>query len=597
MSIRLLPPTLINRIAAGEVVERPAAVVKELVENALDAGAGRIEVGIADGGRAAITVVDDGGGMTAEELPLAVERHATSKLPDDDLVHITHLGFRGEALPAIGAVARLALTSRCHGADSAWSLAVTAGAQGNVAPTAHPPGTRVEVRDLFFATPARLKFLKAPRTEAGHIRDVIERLALAHAGVGFALTDEGRSVLRVQAGGPDLEQSRQGRLAALWGHTFVDNAVSIKAEHDGMTLGGLAGLPTFSKAAATAQYLFVNNRPVRDRLLGAAVRVAYQDVLAGDRHPVVCLFLTVAPEQVDVNVHPAKAEVRFRDAGAVRSLLISAIRHALAEAGHRTSSTVSLAALGRFQGGSTAATGSRSMGDGAPVPSLLRESLGVQAPLEGVPVRAAGGSTAENEENIAPPPDLPLGMARAQIHNTYIVAETADGLILIDQHAAHERLVLERLQTAFETATVQRQILLIPEVVEMDEPAAERLIARAEDLSAWGLVVEAFGPGAVVVRAVPAVLGETDVQGLVRDLADDLAAWETALSLKERLQHICATMACHGSVRAGRRLTVAEMNALLRQMETTPRTGQCSHGRPTHIVLKLHDIEKLFGRR
>ncbi len=599
MSIRLLPPTLINRIAAGEVVERPASVVKELVENALDAGAGRIDVSLADGGRASIMVVDNGSGMEAEELALAVERHATSKLPDDDLIHITHLGFRGEALPAIGAVARLTLISRCRGADNAWSLTVTGGVRGERMPAAHPLGTRVEVRDLFFATPARLKFLKAARIEAGYIRDVIERLALAYPRVGFALVDEGRSVLQVQGSGPDPVQGCRNRLASLMGRVFVDNAIPVAAEHDGMILDGLAGLPTFSKTGTIGQYLFVNGRPVRDRLLGAAVRAAYQGMLAGDRQPVVCLFLTLASEQVDVNVHPAKAEVRFREPGAVRRLLVAAIRHALAEAGHRASTMVGLAALHHFHSDIGARSPEAGFGNGrrgSSVPPLLRDAL--EAPLDG----PADAFAPLEEERATPPPDvppphLPLGMARAQIYNTYIVAEAAESLILIDQHAAHERLVLEHLQAASETTTVRQQMLLIPEVVELDEPAVERLARRAGELAELGLAVEPFGPGAVVVRAVPALLGETDVQGLIRDLADDFAEWDAALSLKGRLQHVCATMACHGSVRAGRRLTVPEMNALLRQMEATPHTGQCSHGRPTYVELKRKDIEKLFGRR
>ncbi|MBC7951312.1 MAG: DNA mismatch repair endonuclease MutL [Rhodospirillaceae bacterium] len=609
MSIRMLPPTLVNQIAAGEVVERPASAVKELVENALDAGAGHIDVVLVEGGQALISVTDDGGGMTPGELSLAVERHCTSKLPDDDLVHIRHLGFRGEALPSIGSVARLTITSRPRGADSAWSLSVEGGAKGEPIPAAHPPGTRVEVRDLFYATPARLKFLKAPRTELSHAAEIVERLAMAHPGIGFSLSDGSRSILKLAAQKGEPAAARLTRLAAIIGREFEANAVRLEAERDGVKLTGWAGLPTFNKGNSTHQYLFVNGRPVKDRLVIGAVKGAYQDVLSHDRHPVVALFLELDSEAVDVNVHPAKAEVRFRDAGLVRGLIVSGIRHALAGAGHRASSTLGVAALGAL-GGTAAAQ--RPAFNYQWQPQQRPSSHQVQQAAQGfAPTGLAEALPGLSLPNLALPPsaptetqpaelpelDYPLGAARAQLHDTYIVAETRDGLVIIDQHAAHERLVMERMKAAMAAGSVKTQTLLLPEVIDLGEAAAARVADAADSLAELGLMVEPFGPGAVVVRETPAALGECDVQGLVRDLADDLAEWGEALSLKDKLGDICATMACHGSVRAGRRLSVAEMNALLRQMETTPNSGQCNHGRPTHVSLRLSDVEKLFGRR
>jgi DNA mismatch repair protein MutL len=620
MAIRLLPPDLVNRIAAGEVVERPASAVKELVENALDAGASRIEVMLREGGRSLILVEDDGGGMTPAELELAVERHATSKLPDDDLVHIATLGFRGEALPSIAAVSRLTLTSRKAGADSAWSLALEAGAKGKPQPAALALGTRIEVRDLFFATPARLKFLKAPRTELGHAEEVVKRLAMAHPEVAFTLRDETRVLFRYQPPGADLvgdvAGARLARLGAIMGREFQENALALDALREGVRLSGHAGLPTLNRATADQQFLFVNGRPVRDRLLQGAVRGAYQDFLARDRHPLVALFLDLPPEEVDVNVHPAKAEVRFRDSGLVRGLIVGAIRHALAEAGHRASTTVAGAALGAFRPGSEfgGVLGARPelMGAGRPagffqgnyggyrggaVPHRLAEAAAQAfAPLDGFD-RPSARADAVSETAAPDAARYPLGVARGQLHETYIVAQTADGIVIVDQHAAHERLVYERMKQALAETGVARQGLLIPEVVELEEPAVARLVKRAPELAELGLVLEGFGPGAVVVREVPAMLGATDAKGLVRDLADELAAMGEALSLKERLEHVCGTMACHGSVRAGRRLTQPEMDALLRQMEATPHSGQCNHGRPTYVELKLADIERLFGRR
>ncbi|CAA7624545.1 DNA mismatch repair endonuclease MutL [Magnetospirillum sp. UT-4] len=592
MPIRLLPPTLVNQIAAGEVIERPAAAVRELVENALDAGATRVEVALAEGGQALIAVTDDGAGMSPDQLVLAVERHATSKLDGDDLVHIRHLGFRGEALPSIGSVARLAITSRPKGADSAWSLSVEGGAKGAPVPAAHPPGTRVEVRDLFYATPARLKFLKSVRAELGQAVDVVERLAMAHPRVAFALQDGARTVLKLPA-----QPDRLGRLAAVLGRDFAANAVELDAERDGIRLSGWAGLPTFNKGTSAHQYLFVNGRPVKDRLVIGAVKGAYQDVLSPDRHPVVALFLELPADAVDVNVHPAKAEVRFRDAGMVRGLIVSAIRHALAAAGHRTASTVSDAALGAL---GAARPAYQWQPPPRPSAGQVRTAAWAQAPMglaEAIPGLdlPPAAPAAELQEPVA---DYPLGAARAQLHDTYIVAETRDGLVIVDQHAAHERLVMERMKAAMAAdGAVKAQALLLPEVAELGEAAAARIAEAAPDLAALGLVVEPFGPGAVVVRATPAPLGECDAAALVRDLADDLAEWGEALGLKDRLGEVCATMACHGSVRAGRRLSPAEMDSLLRQMEATALSGQCNHGRPTHVTLRLADIEKLFGRR
>ena len=597
MTIRRLPEGLVNRIAAGEVVERPASAVKELVENAIDAGATRIEVVMRDGGRTLASVTDDGGGMTREELPLAVARHATSKLPDEDLTHIASLGFRGEALPSIGSVSRMTITSRARGADAAWSLAVEGGRVGEPTPAAHPPGTRVEVRDLFYATPARLKFLKAERTELGHAIDAVNRLAMAHPGIAVTLSDGQRTPIRLSAAQGELFDARLARLGAIMGREFAENAVPIRAEREGLRLTGHAGLPTLNRANSQAQYLFVNGRPVRDRLLHGAVRGAYQDFLSRHRHPMVALFLDCPPDAVDVNVHPTKAEVRFRDTGLVRGLIVGALRHALAEAGHRASTTVSAAALGAMRPG----TGASLPYAQAParVPrGLAEQAAAFQAPP--TPFAGLGGPSAApgaDLDRLAEGSDNPLGAARAQVHETYIVAQTEDGIVIVDQHAAHERLVHERMKAALEDGGVQRQGLLLPEVVELEEAAVARLAARAEELAELGLTLEAFGPGAVVVRDVPALLGEVNVQGLVRDLADELAEMGEALALKERLEAVCGSMACHGSVRAGRRLNADEMNALLRQMEATPHSGQCIHGRPTYVELKLADIERLFGRR
>ena len=610
MPIRRLPPELINRIAAGEVVERPASAVKELVENALDAGAGEVQVQADGGGLTRILVADDGQGLSAEELPLAVERHATSKLNpgedgDYDLLRIATLGFRGEALPSIGSVARLSITSRARGLADAHAIFVEGGAVGAVAPAGFPGphGARVEVRDLLYATPARLKFMKSERAEALAIAEELKRQAMAHEAVGFSLDLDSRRTLRLPAE-PAGDDGRLARLSAIMGREFSDNALLIEHEREGVRLSGFAGLPTFNRGNAAHQYLFVNGRPVRDRLLQGALRGAYADFLARDRHPVAALYVELDPGLVDVNVHPAKAEVRFRDPGLVRGLIVSGLRHSLAGAGHRASTTVSMAALGGFRPNTMppqpSAAGFSAWRQGGWPPAAAAVAQAIPG-LSEVSARAEPqydpGVTEPASAPAFDPVDFPLGAARAQVHETYIVAQTRDGVVIVDQHAAHERLVYERMKAEMAGGGVARQALLLPEVVELDPAEAERVAARTEELASLGLVIEAFGPGAILVREVPALLGETDAAGLIRDIADDLAENGAALALKERLEDVCSTMACHGSVRAGRRLTAPEMNALLRQMEATPHSGQCNHGRPTYVELKLADIERLFGRR
>jgi len=592
--LRRLPSNLVNQIAAGEVVERPASAVKELVENAIDAGSRRIAVSLKEGGRTFLSVVDDGGGMSREELSLAVERHCTSKLPQDDLTAIRTLGFRGEALPSIASVSRFTITSRPAGADAAWALAIDGGAKGEPKPAAHPAGTRVEVRDLFFATPARLKFLKEPRTESSHVADAMRRLAMAHPEISFRLESEERTLIDLPMAVSLLE-----RLASIMGREFANNALEIDANREGFRLTGFAGLPTLNRPTSQHQYLFVNGRPVRDKLLAGAVRGAYQDFLARDRHPMVALFLQAPTELVDVNVHPAKTEVRFRDAGIVRGLIVGALRTALSAAGHRASTTVADAALGAFRPhtGYSTPLPYRNNGGGArssAIPRGLAEAaMQFMAPLAEPSVRAEAPIEPATGNGVR----YPLGVARAQLHETYIVAQTDEGVVIVDQHAAHERLLHEKLKHQLEAEGVKRQALLLPEVVEVGEDGARRLTQRAAELADMGLVLEPFGLGAVVVRETPALLGEADVQGLVRDLADELAEMGDHLSLKEKVEEVCGTLACHTSVRSGRRLTVEEMNALLRQMEATPHSGQCNHGRPTYVELKLADIERLFGRR
>ncbi len=602
MIVRRLPDSLVNRIAAGEVVERPASVVKELVENSIDAGASEIHVLIRDGGRALICVADNGCGMAREDLCLAVERHATSKLADESLSRIGTFGFRGEALPSIAAVSRLTIATRQPGDETGWALEANAGYKGEARPLAHANGTRVEARDLFFATPARLKFLKAAATETRHAVEAIQRLAMAHPEVGFFVGDGARPLLSLPAGGGDFEEARLHRLSKILGSEFARSAVVVAGERDGITLGGFAGLPTLNRRLASMQFLFVNGRPVRDRLLYGAIRGAYQGLLPSDRHPMAALFVDAAPEDVDVNVHPTKAEVRFRDAGLVRGLIVSTLRHALAGAAQRTA--VSLPTPAAAEGAQTPLADGRGPLASSPrgrvaTPSFpgLREQ---PAPYHGAPTASATGWQAPpaGEEGADPAqPALPLGLARAQLHATYIIAETAGGIVVVDQHAAHERLTQERLKREMAAGAPASQGLLIPEVVELDEGRVSALAARVAELEALGMVIETFGAGAIIVREVPALLGAFEVGALIRDIADELVGGGAHLSLNERLDKIIATMACHYSVRAGRRLNLSEMNALLREMEATAFSGQCSHGRPTYVALSLAEIEKLFGRR
>ncbi len=598
MSIRRLPEHLINRIAAGEVVERPASALKELVENAIDAGALRIHVKLSGGGIAGLEVSDDGCGMRPDEMALALERHATSKLPDEAIERVETLGFRGEALPSIASVARLSLESRVRGADG-WSRIIDNGRLEGDGPAALPPGTRVKVEDLFGKVPARRKFLRSERSEFGACLDVVKRLAMARPDIGFTVEHDGRRSLHVQPA-----EARPDRVAGLTDRALVDNSIGVDYQRGDARLGGVAGLPTFNRGVADHQFLFVNGRPVKDRLLIGAVRAAYQDMLARDRHPVVALFIDLPGEEVDVNVHPAKTEVRFRDPGNIRGLIIGGLRNALDAAGHRSAQRPSAAALGMWT--SEPGLPHRPQGSGHPAPFLYSAPsqaswtpslAGVTEGLRDRPLDFAPQARAEAAYAPVPPPSFPLGVARGQVAATYIVAEAEDGLVLIDQHAAHERLVLERMRKAMAAGGVARQALLLPEVVELDEPACDRLEARAPELAEMGLELERFGARAVLVRATPALLGSGDATGLVTDLADELAAYDEALSLKERLDHVAATMACHGSVRAGRILSVAEMNALLREMEITPHSGQCNHGRPTWVKLGHGDIEKLFGRK
>ena len=616
MTLRLLPPTLVNRIAAGEVVERPASAVKELVENALDAGATKIDVILNEGGKASLTVIDNGKGMTPEEMTLAVERFATSKLPSDDLFNIRFLGFRGEALPSIASVARMTVTSRPQGADTAWSLFIEGGEKHAPEPASAPFGTRIEVRDLFYAVPARLKFLKTTQTEPGYIQDMIEKLALAFPSVAFTLSDEKKKRLDLKPVAPSEEIKR---VAQIIGEDFTQNAVPVHAEREGIRLMGFAGLPTFNKATAAAQYFFVNNRPVRDKVLLGALKGAYQELLASDRFPAVVLFLNIPPEDVDVNVHPSKAEVRFRNPQMVRGMIVTAVRQALMGSGYKTSSTLAQEALDFSV---PDAAFSKSVATSAPSPfsipkfpsykpnggnfsrpktlnetrALFRANEAFSAPVaediseEIVPTAAV---TPAEETDAFPP----LGLARAQLHKTYIISQTQDGIVIVDQHAAHERLTYEKIKQNMENGDKAAQYLLLPEVVELSAEKLDAVVKQKEELEKTGLLFDAFGTGSVVIRATPAVLGEVNAKQLLQDIADTLIEFGDSLSLKERIKKIAATMACHGSVRAGRKLDVSEMNALLRQMEAVPYSGQCIHGRPTYIELKLKDIEKLFGRR
>ncbi|MCX7643877.1 MAG: DNA mismatch repair endonuclease MutL [Rhodobacteraceae bacterium] len=598
--IRQLDEAAINRIAAGEVVERPASAVKELVENALDAGARRIDIAQAAGGKVLVRVADDGCGMTAEDLPLALARHATSKIDGSDLLDIRTFGFRGEALPSLGAVGRLSITSRAPGAEAAC-ITVEGGRMGPVRPAALTRGTVVELRDLFFATPARLRFLRSDRAEAQAIAETVRRLALAEPAVGFALRDvteggEGRVVFRVEPETGDPVAALHGRVACVLGEDFAGNALPIEAERDGFRLTGFAALPTYSRGAAVAQHVFVNGRPVRDRLLLGALRAAYADVLARDRHPAAVLFLDCDPHAVDVNVHPAKAEVRFRDPAAARGLVVSALRQALGAAGPRTASTLAAAALGAMRPEPLPAARIYQMDRASP--SALRVAHVAQAPAL-APGFAEAAPVAARPEAPPDPGDTarPLGAAVAQIHETYILAQTADGLVIVDAHAAHERLTYERLKRQMAGSGVAAQALLIPEIVELAETERALVLEAAAELARLGLTVEPFGGGAVAVRETPAILGPVDAARLLGDVIDELADRGEARGPAARIDAVLSRMACHGSVRAGRRMRAEEMNALLREMEATPHSGQCNHGRPTHVELKLADIERLFGRR
>jgi len=613
MRVHQLPETLINQIAAGEVIERPASVVKELVENAIDAGAGRIEIATAAGGKALIRVIDDGGGMDAEDLTLAVRRHCTSKI-DQRLDDIRTLGFRGEALPSIGSVARLTIRSRPQSAPHANEVSLAGGIPAPLKPAAANLGTTVEVRDLFFATPARLKFLKSDRAETAAITEIVRRIAIAFPAVRFTLSGPDRSTLDLPATGED----RLARIAQVLGDEFAANTIALDAAREDVALAGHVGLPTWNKANSLSQYAFVNGRPVQDKQILSAIRAAYSDTLPRGRYPVAVLWITLDPALVDVNVHPAKSDVRFRDPGLVRGLIIGAIRQALLAEGDRASPSASVGLAQAFRSPETTGAGvsrspygsDRSGGYPGSVPNGgWRATASPSRPLDGFGPGFSDSDQPEIAETAAPSARMgettsdqtavehPLGAARTQIHENYIVAQTRDGLVIVDQHAAHERLVFERFKTALKAGRVNSQILLLPEIIDLPEDDCDRLAERAADLAELGLVLERFGPGAIAVRETPAMLGDTDVVSLVRDLADEIAEWDSSGGLRDRLEAVASTMACHGSVRSGRRLVPEEMNALLREMERTPGSGQCNHGRPTYIELKLADIEKLFSRR
>jgi DNA mismatch repair protein MutL len=652
MRIRYLPETLINQIAAGEVLERPAAAVKELVENAIDAHACRIDVEIRDGGKTYISVADDGHGMSHDELIAALDRHATSKLPDDDLLNVDHLGFRGEALPSIASVSRLTVSTKDSASGESWKILVEGGKKAMPVPTSHAKGTKIEVRDLFFATPARLKFMKTERSEYTAVKDIMVRLSMAWPEIAFSLTHNGKKALNLQAGrAEDLLGQSKERMEALLGREFIENALVLDATRENIRITGFAGLPTMNKATSQWQYLFVNGRPVKDKLVIGAVRGGYMDVLARDRHPMVALFVEVPSDEVDVNVHPAKAEVRFRDPNLVRGLMVSAIRHALHQGGHQTASTVSLAALRNLEkqkanlidqvqaansmgqhagpggnpmipsgfytspqsGGVPAAYAMSGAESSASAQMGLSENLAQHA-YNGDPAHQpmifneVPSARADHHDFINSNPHIPseaefkaqeqnpLGAARTQLHENYIIAQNQDGLVIIDQHAAHERLVYERFKTQLDEGGIEVQGLLTPEIIEMDEGDISRLLPFIDQMKKLGLEIEAFGPGAIAVRSIPALLGKINITKLVQDLADEVIEYGSPQRLEEEINHVLSTMACHGSVRSGRRMNTTEMNHLLREMEETPSSGQCNHGRPTYIKLSLNDIERLFGR-
>lgn len=615
MPIRILPDNLINQIAAGEVVERPASVVKELVENAIDAGADKIEVSLIGGGKNLIVVTDNGKGMDKEELNLAVERHATSKLPDDDLFNIKHLGFRGEALPSIAAVARMSITTRTAGSENAWKCEVNGGKKSEIMPAAYTQGTRIEVRDLFYAVPARLKFLKADSSEAAQCVDIVNRIAMANPYISFYLYSEDKKKIALNACQGELFDARLKRLAEVMGKEFAENSLLIDASRDDVRISGYAGLPTLNKANSLSQYLFVNGRPVRDKLLLGAIKGAYQDVLASNRYPLCALFIDVNPEYVDVNVHPAKAEVRFYDAAMVRGLLVGSIKHALALGDKTAANTLNLA---EFVHDNIPDFSAGQMLPNTEATLTVPETMNLSEEVRTVKMPQFSQHIARRAQ--ADLPDLsgiyslkvekepeirtetaetgPLGLAKAQFHDTYIISQTADSIVIIDQHAAHERIVMEKLKSALAAEhKVVTQILLIPEIIDLSFSEKEKILSQAESLAKLGLIVEEFGPQAVIVREIPALISGADIRKLIYDLAAEIAEWGGEFSLTDKLHHICATIACHGSVRAGRRLNIDEMNRLLRDMENTEHSGQCNHGRPTYVELKLSDIEKLFARR
>ena len=608
--IREMPTETVNRIAAGEVVERPASVIKELVENSVDAGASQIDIFYDGGGLGLISVTDNGSGMSENCLSVAIKRHATSKLlPDSegnwDLLNINTMGFRGEALPSIASVSRLQIKSQLKNVKNSWKITVEGGQQSSVVPAPRliHHGTQVTVKDLFYATPARLKFMKSERSESLAISDNVKRLAMANPSIGFKLSNIKRTLFNVQKNQND-QKARLSRLASILGEDFTSNSILIDKIRDEISLSGYAGLPTYSRGNTQHQFLFVNGRPVRDKILHGAVRGAYQDFLARDRHPIVALYIDLPNDHVDVNVHPSKNEVRFRNPGLVRGLIVSALRHSLAAAGHRASTTTSHFALGKMQTGENQYTFQRNYnnpGNNATIRfdgSIHAESiLSQDTPY---PTNYGFSAKFENnkEYNIEQDNDLyPLGIARAQLHETYIISQTQDGIIIVDQHAAHERLVYEKMKASLEGQGIERQTLLIPEIVELSDADVQRLLDRKGELKDMGLSFEGFGEGAVAVSETPSLLGEMNIQKLMQDLADDISEYDEALSLKEKFEHVCGTMACHGSVRAGRILNNDEMNSLLRQMENTPHSGQCNHGRPTYVELKLADVERLFGRR
>lgn len=608
MTIRILPNNLVNQIAAGEVIERPASVVKELVENSIDARATSIEVTLVDGGKSLIVVSDNGRGIDKDELPVAVERHATSKLPDDNLFNINFLGFRGEALPSISSVSRMTIVSRREGAENAWKIEVNGGEKSEVMPAAHPQGTRIEVRDLFYSAPARLKFLKTTPSETAQCVDILNRIALANPTISFYLSDENKKKVTLNACQGELFDARLKRLADVMGREFSENSLLINAHRENLTITGYVSLPTLNKSNSLYQYLFVNNRPVRDKLLLGAIKGAYQDVLAHNRYPMAALYFDIDPAYVDVNVHPAKAEVRFYDNALVRGLLVSAVRQALTLGDHRSANNLDLAGfvhdnIPGFGENEVAVLQEHKPGGGnvpafrpfmsqprrqTELPELERKVFSVKVD-EPCPAVSAAGDSGEVG---------PLGLAKAQFHDTYIISQTEDSIVIIDQHASHERIVMENLKASLLAENkVATQILLIPEIVDLSLSEKTRLIEAAEELQKLGLSVEEFGSTAVIVREIPALLGDCDIKALIRDLAGEMAEWGKGFSLTDKLHTICATIACHGSVRAGRRLNIDEMNRLLRDMERTEHSGQCNHGRPTYVELKLKDIEKLFERR